>query len=162
MGLFPLHIPEEHVGGHRLRDKVGRTEQILQGLGGLLPEIQEIFPGGQDAHNVVDVLAVHWEPGQARLADGVQYLILLRVGGEGHHIGSMDHHVLGGDVVKLQDVFNKFLLAALNGARFLALLHHSHDVVLRHLVFSVDQIQNGPPQQLHGVDTQAYNKKHQP
>ena len=115
-------------------------------------EVEQVVPGGQDAHNIVDILTVHREPGQPRLADGVQDLPLLRVHGEGHHVGAVEHHVLGGGVVELKDVLDKFLFIALDGARLLALLHHGPDIVLRHLILPVEQRQNGPPQQLDNID----------
>ena len=74
----------------------------------------------------------------------------------------MDHHIPGGGVVKLEDVFNKLLLVSLDGPGLLPLLHHGHDVVLRHLVLSVQQLQNGPPQQLDNIDAKADREQNKP
>ena len=93
-------------------------------------EVKQVVPGGQDTQDIVGVLAVHREAGQAGLPDDLQNLLLLGLHREGGHVGAVDHHVPGGGVVKLKDVFDKLLLVALDGARFLALLHHGPDVVL--------------------------------
>ena len=148
MCLFSLHVVKEDIRAHRLRDEVGRAEQLLQGQRVGLMEVEQIVPGGQNAQNVVRVLPAYREAGQAGLADGVQNFPLLRVGGEGDHVGAVDHHILGGTVVEVQNILDKFLLIASDGSGLLSLLYHGHDVVLRHLVFSVQQIQNGPPKHL--------------
>jgi len=60
-----LHIPEQHIGPHGLRDEVGGAQQLLQGEGLFLAAVEQIVTGGKDAHDVVNVLIVYRKAGQA-------------------------------------------------------------------------------------------------
>ena len=90
--------------------------------------------GDQDTHHVVRVLLVDREAGKAGLLDGADDLLVGVLRPEHHHIGTVDHHVLGRHVVKLEDVFNHLLLARLDGPLLLADVHHHTDLLLRDLV----------------------------
>ena len=147
MSLFALHVPEQYVGGHRLRNEVGRAQQLLQRFWVGHAEVEQVLPGGENADDVIHVLLIYREAGQAGGADGVQNGLLILIQGQGDHIGAVDHHVLGGHVVKLEDVFDELLLVALDGARLLALFHHGHNIVLRDSLAAAQQTQSGPGQQ---------------
>ncbi len=134
MDLFGLHIPEQGVSPHRLGHKVGRSQQLPQGLGLRLPGVEQIGAGVQDADDVVGVLLVDREPGQAGLPDGADNLLVAVLGPEHDHVGAVNHDLLGGHVVELEDVVNHLLLARLNGPLLLADVHHHADLLLGDLI----------------------------
>ena len=53
------------------------------------------------------------------------------------HVGAVDHDVLGGDVVELEDVLDHVPLAGLDGALFLADIHHVADLLLGDFLFLI-------------------------
>ena len=134
MYLFALHIPEEYVGAHRFRHKVGGAHQLRQGPGGILLGVEQKIPGVEDAYDVVRVLPVHGETGPPGGKDGVQYLFAGVLEPHHHHVGAVDHHVLGGGVVEFEDVLDEFLFGGLDGPPLLAQIHHHADLVLAHIL----------------------------
>ena len=102
-------------------------------------KIKKVVSGGQHPQNIIDIIPVHREAGQTGLPDGVQYGFLLRTGREGDHVGAVNHHIPGGNVVKVQNVFDEFFLVGLDGTGLFSLLYNRHDVVLRHLLLAVQK-----------------------
>ena len=129
MDLSVLHIPEQHVGPYRLRYKIGRTEQLLQRQGIGLALVDQVVPGGQNAHDIVNIVLIDRKTGQTRGLDGVQNGLVVIIQRQGYHIGAVTHHVVGGHAVEFKDVGDKLLFILLDGSGLLALLHHCHDLI---------------------------------
>ena len=134
VNLPALHIPEELVGAHRLGHKVGRPEQLPHRLGLRPAGIDEPLPGAEQADDVVGVLLIDREPGQAGGLYGGLDLLGRVVHPQHLHVGAVNHHVLGGHVVKLEDVLDHLFLAGLDGALLLADVHHHADALLGYLI----------------------------
>ena len=132
MYLFALHVPEEDVCPDRLGHEVGAAQQLLHGLGRIQPGVEQIVPGAEDADDVVGVLLIDREPGQTGGPDGLHDLLVGVAGPDHHHIGAVYHHVLGHGVVEVKDVFDHLFFVGLHGALFLADVHKSAKLLLRH------------------------------
>ena len=124
-----LHIPEQYVSPYRLRHKIGRAEQLLQRLGLGFASIDQVVPGGQNAHDIVDIFLIYRKTGQTGGLDGVQNGLVVIIQRQGYHIGAVTHHVVGSHAVKFKDIGDELLFILLNGAGLLALFHHCHDLI---------------------------------
>ena len=125
--------------------------------------------GVEDADDIVGVLLVHREPGQAGVLDGLLDLLRRVLRPEHHHIGAVDHYVLGGGVVELKNILDHFFFAGLNGALLLADIHHHADALFRYLIallVGVDMYQTEhavggdgqkPDERAHGHRQRAYH-----
>ena len=132
MDLLALHIPEQHVGPNRLRNEIGGAQQLLQRLGRCPPGIEEVVPGAEDTHDVVRVLLIDRETGETGVLDGLDDLLVGIPGPEHHHVGAVDHYVLGHGVVEIEDVFDHLFFVRLDGALLLAQIHKGAELILRH------------------------------
>ena len=132
--LPALHVAEELIGAHRLGHEIGRAQQLPHRAGGGFAGVEQPIAGVQDADDVVGVLLIHRETGQAGGLDGLRDLLRRVVHPQHHHVGAVDHHVPGGHVVKFEDVLDHLLLTGLDGAFLLADVHHHADALLRYLI----------------------------
>ena len=130
MHLLLLHIPQQHVGLHRLGHEKHRPQQLLQGLGLGQTGIEQVFAGIQDAHDIIHIFAAHREAGQAALPNGVDDFFIGIVQPDGLHVGAVNHDVLRRGVVELENVFDQFLFLLTDGAGLFALTHHQQDLAL--------------------------------
>ena len=97
----------------------------------LLPAVEEIVPAIQNADHIVQVLVIDREAGESALLDGMQDLLVRVLHPEAHDLGAVDHHVLRGEVVEIEDVFDHFLFGGVNGSPFLSNVHQEADILLR-------------------------------
>ena len=67
-------------------------------------KVEKVFAGGQDAHDVVDILVVHREAAQACIQNGADDGIVIVPYPDAEHIRAVGHHVLGGKIVELKEV----------------------------------------------------------
>ena len=165
--LLALHIPEKHVGSHRFRDEVGRAQQLPQGLGLGQLGVEQVVPGVQNAHNVIRILVVDGESGNAGVPDGAQDFLRSVPYPDHHHVGAVDHHVLGGGIVKLENVIDELFLVGLDSAPFLAQVHHHADLVLAHVFLigfriDVEQTQHPVGGLAQQPDYRAEHRGHRP
>ena len=128
--LPALHVAEELIGAHRLGHEIGRAQQLPHRAGGGFAGVEQPIAGVQDADDVIGVLLIHRETGQAGGLDGLRDLLRRVVHPQHHHVGAVDHHVPGGHVVKFEDVLDHLLLTGLDGALLLADVHHHADAFL--------------------------------
>ena len=106
-----------------------RAQKLLQRRCVPCAAAQQKVPGVENAHDVVEVLAVHREAGQAGAPDPRQDL---RIGvGQAHrlHVGGMGHGVTGNGVAEIEHIFDPLFFLPLDGALFLAQVHHHADLL---------------------------------
>ena len=134
MYLLALHIAEQHIRAHGLGHEIRGAQQLTHGLGRFRLRVEQILARGENADDIVRVLLVDREAGQAGRADRCEDLLARVLDPQHHHVGAVDHHVLGGRVVEFKDVVNELFLIRLDRAALLAEVHHHADLILAHVL----------------------------